>query len=109
MSNDFCINMLKLICEKYVELAEISKKKPVEEPEVFTRESLIDAMKAFENNDDGIVNLDEFREILTTKGEPLTNKEFEKAVIPYANVDKNNCFKSVELIDTILNKLQRLA
>ena len=86
----------KIKFNQFVEIYLIFQKKAP------TKQSLIDCFKIFNQDENGCISLDDFKQSMTTMGDKFDDNQFDD-IIKYANVegDKLNC---VKFIEDLINK-----
>lgn len=67
----------------------------------FSRESLIEAIKVFDKDGNGLMAVYEFRHIMTHIGDKMTETQIDQ-VIREADVDDNGCINYTNFIDMML-------
>ena len=75
---------LKIIQNKYIKMSRRVQKKTVveekyeEEPEISSKEEIIEAFEYFDRDGRGTINKDELRVILTKLGTPMSEEEVDE-------------------------------
>merc|ERR1712223_868044 len=68
----------------------------------YTQDSLRDAFRIFDKDDDGLISVDELRHIMLSFGEKMTEKELDE-MIAEANCDKDGHIDYEEFVLVLCN------